>query len=254
MDHPGFAIIVSFFGAFFLFGFSLMTMNHVIVGALICYFAALLTIYRCWDDLKLFVYLKGRVSSRTLLVIISLIVIEIATPTCLIITQALKVPEIYFQKFALFWVKTAPETYQLGIAAKLFNEEATSYRVKNLVFNGSQLSWVPRGSYLWRKYAIYPPKLDVIIDDELKANDVRYITRLLPIELEMQIVGGKTMNVVMVGVWNLVLDKININVEPKGYTTYDEPISTQEWEDLLKPKSKIILENLDYQKFTQDSG
>jgi hypothetical protein len=216
MDSPRFAISLAFFGAFGV-GLALMSPSLFIVGSIICYASALGTIIRYWRDLKSI--FTGTIPAQRLeiVAILFLVIIEILVPTYLVVKKVLWVPDISFQKFSLFWIRSADDydKYQLGIVAKLFNEEGESYRIKNLDFAGNKVTWIPRGGYTIQRYAVFPSTLEIIIDDEIKANDIKYVSLLLPIFFNMKIDGGSTMDVEMAGKWKLHLDKYTINVEPR---------------------------------------
>lgn len=245
MDSPRFAVGLALFGAFGV-GLALMSPTLFILGSFICYAAALGTFVRYWDDLRPFALLRLPAPKLDVIIVIVMLTVEVAAPTYLLLRSYYWTPNVSFQKFALFWIRGEQDTYQLGIVAKLFDEEGESFKVKNLVFAGNKSTWIPRGSYHIRSYAQYPNQLDMIIDDELKANNIKYFSRLLPFIFEMTIDGGKTMGIDLIGNWKLYLDKYTMNVDPRGYAVYDDPISINEWQDLLKPQSKIDIENLTY--------
>ena len=55
------------------------------------------------------------------------------------------VPNISFQKFALVWVQTDKEVYELGVVAKLFDADNKSYLLNGLTFDTAGWKLVPRG-------------------------------------------------------------------------------------------------------------
>lgn len=156
-------------------------------------------------------------------------------------------PNISFQNFALFWVETEKEVYQLGVVAKLFNAEGKSYLLNGLTFDTTAWKLVPRGSYYISRALQFPDRIELIENNYIKPDDVGYFKKLLPISFEMTIVGGDLPDLLLKGQWHLILGEENMPVEPRFYTAYKNVLSVQEWGDLLKPKSQINVDNLTYQ-------
>jgi hypothetical protein len=155
-------------------------------------------------------------------------------------------PNISFQKFALFWVEIDHEVYQLGVVAKFFNLESKPYLVNGLVFDGDGWSLFPRGVYLIRRYTVFGESVEVIEDNYIKSGNEAYFKKLLPIRFDMTIQGGSTPDFVLRGAWDLVIGATKIRVTPPLFSVFPQPISTQAWDDLTKPQSKIAVDSLHY--------
>lgn len=160
-------------------------------------------------------------------------------------------PNISFQKFAWFWVQTENEVYQLGVITKLFNAEGKSYLLNGLTFDTTEWTLVPRGAYYIRRYLQFPDRIEILEDNYIKANDVGYFKKLLPVSFEMTIVGGDFPDIILKGQWHLIIGKENMPIEPHFFTKYEYVLSVQEWGNLLKPKSKINFDNLVYQRISK---
>jgi hypothetical protein len=59
---------------------------------------------------------------------------------------------------------------------------------------------------------------------------------------------GPAPEAIIIAQWGLVFGKNIIRVNPELYSVYETPISPDEWDDLLKPKSQINIDNLHYKK------
>jgi hypothetical protein len=175
---------------------------------------------------------------------------EIFVPTYLLGEYLFKEPKIHFQKFAIFWVSVSPNVYELGVVAKFFNEDSQSYQIKSLAFKNAESAWIPRGGYQIRRYTEFPDKLDIIIDDEVRANNVLYVKHMLPIRFEMTFIAGNTMDIrISKADWRLILDNATVKASPRAYVTYERPISLQQWTQLLRADSKINVDELPYSLF-----
>lgn len=155
-------------------------------------------------------------------------------------------PNISFQKFALFWVQTEPRVYHLGVIAKLFNAGDKSHYLDGLTFERTEWKMIPRGSYVIRRYIEFPDKVDFIDPNFIKPNDVGYYKKLLPVRWDMTIQGGVLPDFVLIGKWNATIGATQIALEPRGFGVCNNPLSEEQWTDLLKPKSQIDIENLNY--------
>jgi hypothetical protein len=158
-------------------------------------------------------------------------------------------PNISFQKFALFWVKLVPSQYdyQLGVVTKLFNLDSKPYLINGIVFNRGAWQFVPRSSFHLRTYTEYPDHAEIIEDNYIKAGNEGYFKKLLPLTLGMDL-QGPAPEAIIIAQWGLVFGKNIIRVNPELYSVYETPISPDEWDDLLKPKSQINIDNLHYKK------
>ena len=112
------------------------------------------------------------------------------------------VPNISFQKIALFWVNVDEGIYQLGAVAKLFNSDSKSYSIKGLTFEGRNWTFFPRGSYHVRRLAENVDHAELMEDNYLKPNSEKYLKKLLPIKFDMTINGGEAPEFVVRGKWN----------------------------------------------------
>jgi len=160
-------------------------------------------------------------------------------------------PDISFQKFSLFWVEVEKEKFQLGIVAKLFNTENKSYLLEGMTFQRVAWAMHPRGGYYIRRYAEFPDQFEIMEDNFIKGNDVGYYKKLLPIFIEATIVGGSLPDFVFIGHWNLLIKKRSFLINPLYYTCFEDAISVEQWNSLLKPKSNINIENLNYSKLPE---
>jgi hypothetical protein len=163
-------------------------------------------------------------------------------------TQTETAPNIAFQKFALFWVKTGPTQYdyQLGIVTKLFNLDNKPYLLNGMGYTNGNWQLVPRAPFHLRTFAQYPNHAEIIEDNYIKAGNEGYFKSILPLVLGMDLHGGPTPEAVIVAQWFLTFGKNAIHVTPELYSVYEAPLSPDEWSDLLKPKSQINMENLRY--------
>jgi hypothetical protein len=159
---------------------------------------------------------------------------------------AKRIPNISFQKIALFWVNVDEGIYQLGAVAKLFNGESTSYSIKGLTFEGRNWTFFPRGSYHVRRLAENVDHAELMEDNYLKPNSEKYLKKLLPIKFDMTINGGETPEFVVRGKWNLIFGENRIQETPNLFSVHTSPISSHEWDDLLKPQSTINVESFYY--------
>lgn len=155
-------------------------------------------------------------------------------------------PNISFQKFALFWVMIDKDIYSFGILAKFFNSDAKAYLVNSMTFTGKNWALFPRGGYLIRRLSISVDKPEILEDNYMRPTSEAYFKKLLPIKIDMTISGGKTPEIVLRGDWVLSLDGIQLRVNPNLYSSYPDIISMQQWHDLLKPVSKLNIEDFHY--------
>ncbi len=157
-------------------------------------------------------------------------------------------PNISFQKFALFWVETEKDVYYLGVIVKLFDLDTKPYLIKGITIDRVSWKLIPRGGYLLRRYTEFHDHVEIIEDNYIKGGDVGYFKKLLPIRVEMTVQGGLTPDFMLLSRWNLVFDDKNVPIKTDFYAPYDNFISQQEWDDLLKPKSKIDVNDLQYKR------
>jgi hypothetical protein len=137
------------------------------------------------------------------------------------------------------------------VVAKLFNQ-GKSYRAKALAFRNGSVIWLPRGAGRIMRLDDFPSAFELAIDDDMKANEVRYLPQMMSGEYEMTMDGNKAMYLqIWCGTWALLLDKTTVPVKASVYGTYDDPISPAEWTNLVNRKSKIDLDSLDYKPFIE---
>lgn len=165
--------------------------------------------------------------------------------------HAVAKPNISFQKFALFWVQTDKNVYQIGIVTKLFNEGDQSYLVNSLSFDSGNVKFIPRGGYYLQRMTAwqFPARVELIDDNFIKANDVAFIKVLLPIRYELIVQGGDMPDLELSGHWTIHLDKASQAISPRSYSAYGKILTEKQWEDLSKPKSPIQMDDLDYKPF-----
>lgn len=160
-------------------------------------------------------------------------------------------PEIALQKFALFWIRSqGKDQWQLGVVLRLFNEEGKSFRIKGVRFATAQFTIAPRSSTGMKQLFIPPDHFDVVVNDDVPANSVKYVAKRIPFYLNATF-SGMTPVFIVRGKWEIALDKGNVEVTPGYYTVYEKPITAEEWNDLLKPASKIDIENLNYMPMSE---
>ena len=157
-------------------------------------------------------------------------------------------------KFAVFWVETDNNTYQLGIVAKLFNLDEKPQTIKSMTFERSAWRFAGDGSYHIRNYDEGYDQPELIVDGEIGAGAVGYLKKRLPIVVSATMVGGEMPDFAQIGRWYLTYrnrggDEMVV-VSPPVYSVYPTAISESEWDDLLKPKSKIEMNNLRYDRRT----
>lgn len=159
-------------------------------------------------------------------------------------------PNISFQKYALFWVEIEPARYQLGIVLKLFNLGSNAHLIKGIKFERETWKLIPRGSYYMRRYTEFPPTAEIVEDNYIKGNSEGYYKHLLPIYIELTINGGDTPDMAIKGRWTLQFDPPQgvLLVSPGFHATYEKFISSAHWQDLLKPKSAIVFEDIHFQR------
>jgi hypothetical protein len=164
--------------------------------------------------------------------------------------QADAKPNISFPKYALFWVEVEPARYQLGIVLKLFNLDGNAHLIKGIKFERDTWSLVPRGSYYMRRYTEFPPTAEIVEDNYIKGNSEGYYKHLLPIYIELTINGGDTPDMAIKGRWTLQFDGLHsvVAVSPEFHATYEKFIASAQWQDLLKPKSTIVFEDIHFQR------
>lgn len=159
-------------------------------------------------------------------------------------------PNISFQKFALFWVETEKNVYYLGVVAKLFNLDPKPHLINGITLDKTYWNLIPRGGYLIQRYVQFQDHVEIIEDNYIKAGDVGYYKKLLPIRIEMIVEGGEAPDFMLLSRWNFVFENKTIPIMPELYAPYETFISEPEWEDLLKPKSKIDINNLHFKKLS----
>src|ERR1700733_11484771 len=112
---------------------------------------------------------------------------------------ASKLPNISFQKFALFWLQLDDDIYQLGAMTKLFNLDSKPYQINGITLDADNWSFFPRGGYQIRRFTENQDHAEVLEDNYIKAGNEAYFKKRLPIKLNMSIISGDTPEFVLRG-------------------------------------------------------
>jgi hypothetical protein len=145
-------------------------------------------------------------------------------------------------------VQADKNIYHLGVITKLFNLDSKSHLINGITFDRAAWQFVPRGSYYFRHYIENLDHAELLEDNYIKPNSEAYFKKLLPVQIDMIINGGDTPEFKIWGRWNLIFGEAAVQIETPFYSVYAAAISQQDWDDMLKPKSKIDVSNLDYKQ------
>lgn len=160
-----------------------------------------------------------------------------------------------FQKYALFWVRIEENIYQIGVVTKLFNPNNRPIQITGLVFNGRRWSFFPRGSYNVMAMRQNGSHAELLEDNYLKPASDAYFKQLLPLKFEMRVNGGLMPELVLRGKWGVLLaDSRTEDIVPNVYSVHEQPISSGDWDNILKPQSPINVEALTYKPFPPEPG
>lgn len=159
---------------------------------------------------------------------------------------SLTLPNVSFQKLAIFYIQVDENIYQLGAVIKLFNLDNQPHLINGITFDRTSFDMLPRGGYLLKQFFLNQDHAEIIEDNYIKANSEGFYKKLLPIKFEMTILGGAPPEFIFFGQWQLLFGDKRVAVAPYFYTNYDSTISMREWEDILKPTSKVNLDSLQY--------
>lgn len=160
-----------------------------------------------------------------------------------------EVPNISFQKMAFFWVETDKNVYQIGVIAKLFNLDQRPYLINGMAFEWlGEPTITGRGSATIQRWTQWDDRAEIMEDNYIKGGNEGYYKKLLPIRFEMTIAGGPPPGFMLNGQWNLFFGKQKIETRPEFQGTYEGVVSRAQWDDLLKPKSTVDVENIHFDK------
>lgn len=163
------------------------------------------------------------------------------------------IPQLHSPKVALFFVlrDSTQDTYDIGIVLKLFNLENHALLIQGIGLDAAQIGIIGRGSWVVQSMAIYPTPQELLEDRFIKAGDVGYYKILLPVEFKMTRSSTSPMptpEMALNGRWFIGIEDKKISAIPELQSTAEYILSKSEWESLLKPSSKIQVEDLKYGK------
>ncbi|MFT7570218.1 MAG: hypothetical protein ACI9JL_001245 [Paracoccaceae bacterium] len=158
------------------------------------------------------------------------------------------VQNLLFQKFALFWVEGEKHHYQIGVVTKFFNFDDKPYQINGIVLDLENWTFFPRGSYHLRSLTQLEDRAELVEDNYVKSGAEAYFKKLLPVKFDLTINGGDTPELVLRGRWSLRTKDHTVAVIPPLYSVHPRPLSTQEWDDLLKSQSQITFDDLYFKK------
>jgi hypothetical protein len=129
-------------------------------------------------------------------------------------TPAPASPNVSFQKYALFWVRSDPTHFQLGIIAKLFNLDNQARLIKGIILKRFGWKFIPRGGYTIQKELGYEDHAEIMEDNFIKPSSEGYYKRLLPVFIEMIVHGGGAPDFQIAGEWELAFDNFTLPSRP----------------------------------------
>ena len=157
---------------------------------------------------------------------------------------------VSFQKYAVFWVELDKDIYQLGVVAKFFNVGDEPHLVKGLILTDAANNWsfAPRGGYTIRRIVGNLDSAELLEDNYIKAGSEAYFKKLLPIKIDMTIIGGDTPEFILRGKWTLLLDSQKYEAQTPLYAVFKSVVSHAQWDALLKSQSNIKIDDLVYKR------
>lgn len=155
---------------------------------------------------------------------------------------------ISFQKYALFWIEVEKGIYQLGALTKFFNPTNQSVLVNDVIFSGENWTLFPRGSFHLVNFIPTPDHARITDDNYIPPNSERVFKKILPIKIFMNVLGGRTPELILRGKWYIILGDEKLATKPDRYTVYEDFVSLLQWSDLVTKKSSINIDELHYKR------
>jgi hypothetical protein len=164
-------------------------------------------------------------------------------------------PEVSFQKYALFWVRTDKNNFQIGMIAKLFNLDNKAHLIKGITLslksNTLQAHGVP---YLMHRESVVFEHAEIIEDNFIEPSAKGYYKKLLPLHIELTLANSEPISdtesrppeIKLSSEWTLKFENGEVPAQPDFSVTYDRFITPEQWDGLLRPKSTIVFEELNF--------
>ena len=99
--------------------------------------------------------------------------------------------------------------------------------------------------------AVFADHDDVIEDNYIKPYAEGYYKKILPVRIQMKVMGGRSPEILFFSNWKIIFDNKDVEITPELFANNDDFISQDDWKNLLKPASKIDINNFAYKKLPE---
>ncbi len=158
-----------------------------------------------------------------------------------------RIAHIALERIVFFYVQLDADTYQIGVVVRLYNQDAQPRLLTALDFAPFSFQMAGRGSAHLQKFFL--TGLTATNSGSLAVSPSSYaeLKFLLPLKWQLKLNGPQAPDLVPLSPLSLVFDgdvQVLSSVGSHFYANYPRPVTSEEWQLLLGPRSQLRLDEL----------
>jgi hypothetical protein len=168
----------------------------------------------------------------------------------------LRVASVSLERVSIFYVTIEPDMYQLGITARLFNNDTKAHKLDGIAIDPLTLQIGGEGNAYIQKIFVSDASAENHDDLVIKPGEYRDYNLLLPIKFAEKINGLRGPDIVFLSPFTLKFERgiRDLSVRADRYGNFERPITIDEWSKLLTPASNVNLMAISFKRTPRSQG